>query len=561
VAVSPTVVAVSGHMVDAPDRTVQRFPPGQLDRVTREIEHAFDAWAVGPGTTVLCGGARGADILAAEAGLRRDAQVQLCLALPPDEFEKRSVELPDTDWLSRFREVRKHSTEEVVSTPDKDGADGDPFVRANIRIIGLAQSKDPRPHALLVWNGAGGDGPGGTADFVHRLGYSKPDARVCVIDPTPRPYQDRQSAPGPKRLLALDGGGLRGVISLEILSTIEQQLRRRYQKPGLVLSDYFDYIGGTSTGAIIAAALAMGKPVDEIRHRYFELAQKVFQKRFLPLRLRSMYRDGPLTTELEDFFGTGTTLGDPKFQSLLLVVLHNTVTDSAWPLSNCTNAKYNLAERYLNPDPDRNLDVPLSALIRGSTAAPVYFPPQQLQVGSHEFVFQDGGMTPFNNPSLLMFLMSTLPEYALCWPTGEENLMVVSVGTGSAAAVHPGLNPRRVDLLFNASNFPGVFMRGASIGQDLVCRALARTRAGAPIDREFGSRLDAVNPSGSNLFTYLRYDADLSDESLASLGISEQRARKQLRKLDAVGSMPQLQVIGRSAAHQVEVDLHFAGFD
>jgi hypothetical protein len=50
----------------------------------------------------------------------------------------------------------------------------------------------------------------------------------------------------------------------------------------------------------------------------------------------------------------GATLGDARFRSLLLLVLHNTVTDSLWPVSNCTRAKYNQADRNLNRPSDRN---------------------------------------------------------------------------------------------------------------------------------------------------------------------------------------------------------------
>lgn len=556
---SPAVVAVSGHMVDAPDREVPRFPAEQVGRVTREIEASFDAWRVGPATTIVSGGARGADILAAEAGILRGARVRLCLAVPPSEFQRRSVELPDTDWAVRFRQLLQRTDVEVVTSRHEDVEDGDVFTRANVRIVELARSLAPSPHAVLVWNGQRGDGTGGTEDLVRRLGCTRPDPRVRVIDPTPRRYEDRQDSPGPKSLLALDGGGIRGVLTLEVLSALEQQLRMRSGRPDLVLSDFFDYVGGTSTGAIIAAALALGAPVEHIRERFVTLARKVFRKRLLPMRLRSTYRDGPLTQELEDFFGAGTTLGDPRFRSLLLVVLHNTVTDSPWPLSNCTRAKYNRADRYLNAAVDRNLDLRLSALVRGSTAAPVYFPPQRMRVGSRDFVFQDGGMTPFNNPALLLSLIATLPEYGLCWPAGEQDLLLVSVGTGSAAAVHPGLRPSQVDLRFNASNLPGVFMRGASVGQDLVCRSLGRTRAGHELDREFGARLGGVAPGGRSLFTYARYDADLSDEFLATLQIGGRDAR-QLRKLDAVRSIPALQAVGRSVASQVDVETHLAGF-
>ena len=62
-------------------------------------------------------------------------------------------------------------------------------------------------------------------------------------------FEQRLSADGQKKMLALDGGGIRGVIALEVLKRIEQILREREKNPNLVLSDYFDYFAGTSTGA------------------------------------------------------------------------------------------------------------------------------------------------------------------------------------------------------------------------------------------------------------------------------------------------------------------------
>src|SRR5947199_2591850 len=74
---------------------------------------------------------------------------------------------------------------------------------------------------------------------------------------------------GPKRILALDGGGLRGIFTLGILKSIEDVLRKRHgNDEAFRLSDYFDLIAGTSTGAIIAATLAMGWSVDEIVNKY-----------------------------------------------------------------------------------------------------------------------------------------------------------------------------------------------------------------------------------------------------------------------------------------------------
>src|SRR5262245_28024791 len=73
--------------------------------------------------------------------------------------------------------------------------------------------------------------------------------------------QDHLTGPGPKRILSLDGGGVRGLITLGLLSQVESPLAARYPDPnpssvGLLRPDC-----GTSTGAIIATMLAFGKRV------------------------------------------------------------------------------------------------------------------------------------------------------------------------------------------------------------------------------------------------------------------------------------------------------------
>src|SRR6185503_3702619 len=83
---------------------------------------------------------------------------------------------------------------------------------------------------------------------------------------------------GPKRVLALDGGGVKGILTLGMLEVLEAELRRRSGKDDLVLSDYFDLIGGTSTGAIIAAGLGVGTSVGDLITMYRDLGPKVFGK-------------------------------------------------------------------------------------------------------------------------------------------------------------------------------------------------------------------------------------------------------------------------------------------
>ena len=77
----------------------------------------------------------------------------------------------------------------------------------------------------------------------------------------PTPLRDRIKTPGPKKILACDGGGILGLISVEVLARIEAVLREQQpmeKRRDFVLADYFDYFAGTSTGALLAGCLALG---------------------------------------------------------------------------------------------------------------------------------------------------------------------------------------------------------------------------------------------------------------------------------------------------------------
>ena len=181
------------------------------------------------------------------------------------------------------------------------------------------------------------------------------------------PLAERYRATRSRRILALDGGGIRGLLTLQILDRLEQELRHRQNAgPGFRLCDFFDLIGGTSTGAIIAAGLARGMSTTELITFYREFGREAFTKRALIARWKSLYANGPLQRKLQDTFGRETTLEPQHLRSLLLVVTRNATTDSAWPISSNPWAKYNDRAR-----PDCNLRLPLWQIVRASTAAPV----------------------------------------------------------------------------------------------------------------------------------------------------------------------------------------------
>src|SRR5712691_2536113 len=101
---------------------------------------------------------------------------------------------------------------------------------------------------------------------------------------------DRITAPGQKKILALDGGGIRGLLTVEVLAAIESLLRRELKRgPEFVLADYFDFVAGTSTGAIIAACISLGMNVDAIRSFYIASGQEMFDKASILKRFRYKY--------------------------------------------------------------------------------------------------------------------------------------------------------------------------------------------------------------------------------------------------------------------------------
>jgi uncharacterized protein len=367
---------------------------------------------------------------------------------------------------------------------------------------------------------------------------------------------------GPKKLLAIDGGGIRGVLSLEVLKRIEDTLRAKSTQPATFrLSDYFDYIAGTSTGGIIAAGLSIGMSVDEIMRFYVDAGAQMFVKTNLLKRLRSKFEDEPLANMLKKVFGADTTLGSDKLRTLLLLVMRNATTDSPWPISNNPYAKYNERSRQ-----DCNLDLPLWQLVRASTAAPTYFPPEVVVVGNREFIFVDGGVTMYNNPAFQMFLLATVDRYwpfasegQRGWATGSDKMLVVSVGTGTSPDVRDGLEPREMNLLFNAATIPSALMFAALNEQDFLCRVFGDCLSGDPLDREVGDLLGAGGPAAPKLFTYLRYNAVLTEEGLTAIGCDE-IAPDEVRKLDAIDAVPALRKVGKAVAEKKVKPDHFERF-
>jgi hypothetical protein len=376
----------------------------------------------------------------------------------------------------------------------------------------------------------------------------------------------------PRRMLALDGGGIRGLITLGILQNIEAMIQ---EKIGLPLCEYFDYIGGTSTGAILAASLARGMTTSDLIKFYQDYGREMFDPSALLERYKYLHTADPLVHQLQQVFGVDTTLDPDDLKCLLLVVTKNVTTDSAWPVSSNPDAKYNDPART-----DNNARMPLWKLVRASTAAPVYFPAEVMTWDpgnpSKAVVFVDGGMTPYNNPAFLLYRMATEPAYKLNWIKGEKNLLLVSIGTGAAESAGATASAPNKNIVSTVAGLPGALMYSMQVDQDIACRTVGRCTFGASLDRELMDLVPREQKEGMTLdecyaapkipltadlgrhFLYARYNADLSRTALDALGFPNVDPDN-IQKMDCPDNIPMLLKIGQAAARQVRPE-HFGPF-
>jgi predicted acylesterase/phospholipase RssA len=364
-------------------------------------------------------------------------------------------------------------------------------------------------------------------------------------------------------MLALDGGGIRCLLTLGILERIETLV---LDARGDKLCEYFDYIAGTSTGAIIAASLARGMTAAEIIDLYKTIAPQIFERTRLIDRVKNFYAADPLKAELQKVFGSETNLEPHNLKCLLLIVTKNVATNSPWAVSSNPEAKFNDVSRK-----HCNLKIPLWQLLRASTAAPLFFPPEIWRFDpdnpSRAFVFSDGGDTPYNNPAFLLYRMATEPAYRLNWKSGEDNLLLVSVGAG---AVGP-TNASSTEVMRQ-----GQLIYRFQVDQDINCRTIGRCTHGGLLDREI---LDLVPrevveswkieeqlaaeeiPLSTDLgrrFLYARYNVNLSRPGLDLLNFNSIDPII-IQQTDALENFESLLEIGRAAGRRVQ-SKHFGSF-
>ena len=150
-------------------------------------------------------------------------------------------------------------------------------------------------------------------------------------------------------------------------------------------------------------------------------------------------------------------------------------------------------------------------------------------------------------------------------------MLIVSVGTGTSPHANEELMPGEMNLLYNATSIPSALMYAASNEQDFLCRVFGRTLCGDHLDNELGDLMgpSTALPSGRvpgpvqpKLFTYMRYNAELTTAGLTALGLPQEIVRhpEYVQQIETVDHIKELQAVGTAVGQHKVRQEHFAGF-
>ncbi|MBS0168147.1 MAG: hypothetical protein JSR29_18855 [Nitrospira sp.] len=178
------VLLFSGHMIDAPTRPTPRFPAAKEPIAARKIAEALARLGAGPEDLAFTQGACGGDLLFTEACQQRGVKVQWLQPFEEPEFIQRSVVCHSEAWRVRYLAAKAKLTTEIRSAPRDLGplpTGGDPYERCNLWLLSTAMSYGVRKvHFICLWDGGGGDGPGGTAHMYQEV--NRQTGQVIWID-------------------------------------------------------------------------------------------------------------------------------------------------------------------------------------------------------------------------------------------------------------------------------------------------------------------------------------------------------------------------------------------
>jgi hypothetical protein len=354
-----------------------------------------------------------------------------------------------------------------------------------------------------------------------------------------RSLEQRLFGGGPKRLLSIDGGAMRVALALGILAEIEKRLIRRSGRANLRLSEYFDMIGGSSTGAVVAAGLAVGKTCEEIAQWLWTpaplftensgetLSAARFDQEALQLRLRALLGD--------------VELGAPAVLTGLAIFL--APPGGREPAALVNNARSpRWAGSATEPFPLRR--ALLRRIVGASLGGPQATTPASLTIGpdgpaltGSTGSYLDAWAAGVGNPALKLFHLVTSDGGGFRWPRGHDQLLLMSVGTGdwdTAQDRKPSKEAPTLDLVRSAVRQAVWVLEGLS-------------RSPHPTQ---GAGRTMLTPF--SLLSFSRLDARLEDQAFKALGRDlAEDAIAALRGAGTKETQESLFMIGQAVATQI----------
>ena len=217
----------------------------------------------------------------------------------------------------------------------------------------------------------------------------------------------------PFYILALDGGGTRGIYSARILECLEESLK-------VQIRDCFNLIAGTSTGSIIAGAAAIGIPMKNVVELFECEGPRIFQKKRHRFSLiSSKYSKGPLKRAIGKHLSSTMKLGE--ISTPLMIMSSDLSTGGVWVFK----SKY---MKELGHPYDRDGELLLRDAILSSCAAPTFFAPHKvynsLSKSKSSSLLADGGLWA-NNPSIFAYT-----EALSKFDKKIKQIRILSIGTG-----------------------------------------------------------------------------------------------------------------------------------
>lgn len=223
------------------------------------------------------------------------------------------------------------------------------------------------------------------------------------------------------QILSLSGGGIRGLYTIQVLATLEEQLAEQYNDEGYCIGQHFDLISGTSIGGLIALGLANGitarhilQIMNEKRLSIFPSKSNTFKK--ISAAFSTLYKQEPLKELLEEIYGDAT-IGSLNTRVVIPTINYSKGQVQIFKTPHCKEFKSDHVHSLVN-------------IALATSAAPTFFP-------IHEFNdnwYLDGGLAA-NSPA---FIAVHEASYFLNIPLDQIRLLQIGTMGNKTTANHKG---------------------------------------------------------------------------------------------------------------------------